>query len=319
MVTLVVCGCAASTPTEHLTPDYVPAEVQLGSASPVVSESQLDSMNRYLSTVFVTTTFLVPKQGTKVKTCSGVLIHPSVVLTAGHCVCDVRRPFPPEASDTTLTDASTCAKTASVTLLRYDSSAPNLPADNIGPYTGAVHAHEDLRIIYREIETSTGRELNTEHSNADLAVIVLEEALRGQVRPIKLAKEPIRLEERVILVGYGSDVLGKAMSTPARRYGENKVVSIKVDGSTFHIGTHLEVAPSYSGEMPRIVRRGGSYAAAGDSGGPCFRERKGALELVGIARSTHGPPVVLSVYTSTLAYLDWLREKIADAEGRHTD
>jgi hypothetical protein len=85
------------------------------------------------------------------------------------------------------------------------------------------------------------------------------------------------------------------------------------------VGRQLEIAPSYAGEKPRVMRIRGSYAAAGDSGGPCFRERKGVLELVGIARSTHGPPVVLSVYTSTHAHLGWLRQKLASARSGHTD
>jgi hypothetical protein len=41
-----------------------------------------------------------------------------------------------------------------------------------------------------------------------------------------------------------------------------------------------------------------------------LRERNGTLELVGIARSMHGPPLVLSVYTSTYKYLGWLRAKL---------
>lgn len=188
---------------------------------------------------------------------------------------------------------------------------------NIGPYRGTVQVHDDLRIVYRDIETSTGWEMSTEYSNADIAVIILEESLQGYAHPIKLAEEPVRIKEKILLVGYGAEAFGQAMATPVRRYGENTVVSIKEDGTTFHIGTQLEIAPSYRGEKPGVNRLKGSYATTGDSGGPCFRERRGALELVGIARSTHGPPIVLSVYTSTHAYLGWLRRKMASVG--HTD
>jgi hypothetical protein len=324
LLTIIACGGCAAGPAADIAPDYVPAEVQIGSERAVVSEGRIDTTNRYMSTVMVTTAFSDPKQGTRVKTCSGVLIEAHAVLTAGHCVCDVRRPVPPEANDAAVTDPSTCAKTTNITLLRYQPPEETAlqtpvggslipPAVNIGPYRGTVQVHEDLRILYKELETSTGLEMNTEYSNADIAVILLEEPLRGYTRPIKLAEEPVRLKERLLLVGYGAALLGQSLDTPVRRYGENTVVSIKEDGSTFHLGTQLEIAPSYRGEKPRVNRLRGSYSTSGDSGGPCFRERKGALELVGIAKSTHGPPVVLSVYTSTHAYLRWLRQKIGSA------
>lgn len=77
-----------------------------------------------------------------------------------------------------------------------------------------------------------------------------------------------------------------------------------------------EIEPVYLGEKPALMRVKGSYAERGDSGGPCFRERKGGLELVGVARSTLSPPVVLSSYTSVPKYLKWIRQKVAEAEAR---
>jgi hypothetical protein len=311
-------GCAARSPAEHLPPEYVRAEVQLGRSSPVLSESHIDTLNRYASTVRVGTAFMVPGQGDKIKTCSGVLIHPQVVLTAGHCVCHERRPIPPEASHVTVIDRLSCARTASVTLTRYplvrQADRPNSEEESWEPmaveeaHTGTVQVHEDVRIIY---ETNEGEGRDTEYSNADLAVIILKKPLPWrQVEPVILSDRPVQLREKVLLVGYGAGELKGGLAGRHRRYGENEVASIKSDGSTFHVGKQVEIEPFYRGDKPEVLRRRGSYAAAGDSGGPCFRERRGVLELVGIARSTSGPPVVLSVYTSTYKYLGWLREKI---------
>jgi hypothetical protein len=64
-----------------------PGAVQQGAVGySIVSESVLDASNRYASTVRVTATF-DNKRGVVFKTCSGVIAHAQLVLTAGHCLC----------------------------------------------------------------------------------------------------------------------------------------------------------------------------------------------------------------------------------------
>jgi hypothetical protein len=312
----MMAACAASAPSVTPARDYVPAELELGATTPVVSESRVDELNRYQSAVRVRTLFLERDAGERARTCSGVLLGPRLVLTAGHCVCHERKPVPPEAHDTKVIDASTCASTATVMLSVYRTGGGASDEDvqpqvqESGPFPGKVQPHAGLKIIYRESDESSGRKLDTEFSHADLAVIILKEPLQGPVGYARLAEEPVKLGEKLTLVGYGPESQAEGEPEKDRRYGENEVLAIKIDGSTFHVGRPLEVDPIYRGEKPGLVRRRGSYVTKGDSGGPCFRERKGALELVGIARSVLGPPLVLSVYTSTYQYLGWIRAKI---------
>jgi hypothetical protein len=320
VVGLVDGGCAANSFVEPEAPEYVAAEFQPGQVIPVMSESHLDSLNRYLSAVAITTSFDLPEHGTDIRTCSGVLIHPQVVLTAGHCVCHERKAVPPEAIDTSILDSSTCATVSTVEALRYvDGERGETRAEGLGSYSGRVEPHRSLRILYKEIETESGWQTSAESSTADLAVIILEKPMPGLVKPVKLAEQPVWLKERVLMVGYGVTYGMVRPTRPVRRFGENEVASIREDGATFYVGRQYEIEPVYRGEKPGLVRVKGSYAEKGDSGGPCLRERRGRLELVGVARSTLSPPVVLSSYTSVPKYLAWIRQKIAEAEASSTD
>jgi hypothetical protein len=209
---------------------------------------------------------------------------------------------------------------STVEALRYDEDEQGATrAEVLGSYTGRVEPHGSLRILYKEIETERGAQTSAESSTADLAVIILEKPMPGEVTPVKLAEQPVWLKERVLMVGYGSTSDMLRPMRPVRRYGENEVASVREDGATFYVGRQYEIEPMYRGEKPGLVRIKGSYAERGDSGGPCFRERKGKLELVGVARSTLSPPVVLSSYTSVPKYLNWIRQKVAEAEARGTD
>jgi hypothetical protein len=137
-------------------------------------------------------------------------------------------------------------------------------------------------------------------------------AFHGKVQP----HASIRI---LYMVGYGAlSELLKPMK-PVRRYGENEGASIREDGSTFFVGRQYEIESVYRGEKPGLMHVRGSYAEKGDSGGPCFRERKGVLELVGVAKSTLSPLVVLSSYTSVPKYLEWIRQRVTEVEARRTE
>jgi hypothetical protein len=214
-------------------------------------------------------------------------------------------------------DTTRCAKSASVTTVFYSSlteqegerlaSELNWPAESKN-YTGKVRSYPELKIYYPD-ETDA-RELS---SSADLAVIALDRPLDSRFRAIPLATKQVRATETVISVGYGV-TKPDAGDGGARRVGTNEVASLEeTSGKTFRVAKPLLIPPTFSAGEPLLMRETASYALAGDSGGPCFREEEDRLELVGVAKTSYRVPVDYSEYTSTYFYRDWIRQEIEQA------
>jgi hypothetical protein len=277
----------------------VPAEIQPELGESIISKGTLDTSNRYQATVLV--------DGGR-GTCSGVLVAPRVVVTAGHCVCFPRLAKPADAPARALIDKTTCARTATVAVVTYRPKEK--PIGQL--LSGAVRPHEKLRILYDE----DWKELT---SQADLTVIALDQAPQD-VTPIRLARADVRYAQAVTLVGFGASGLSEP-EKKERQYGFNEVATIAEDGATFLVGKPIEVRRPYKPKEIVVVRQEASYSLAGDSGGPCLRESKGSLELVGIAKTHYGGGALVqfSEYTSTLFYRAWLLQAIAEVERLGTD
>jgi hypothetical protein len=163
-------------------------DVKSLSARQVVLYGEIDTANRYASTVTVKPHDTSGERDEA--ECSGVLISPRLVLTAGHCVC---KPA----------GAQECASHALVTTFTHD------PSEEVQGEAGLM-----TRVYRGQVRPSP--------DSADLAVILLERLPAEPLPAVRLAETEAQEGESVVIVGYGHDEL------IGGRYGTRRFTRLQV-------------------------------------------------------------------------------------------
>lgn len=320
-------GCTASMASSSRNPESPEDLFPQGFLT--VHPGELDAEDRYLSAVMVVVDG--QKSGGRSSSCSGVLAHPRMVITAGHCVCAGRAPTREEedaqasrraesqpsrqagvitraaalqgVSLTEVTNAkSSCAQRVQVRTVSYASSEEAFSLEKTERFTGQVVPHPNFEIMLGH----RGGAPHVVWSNADLAVIFLEKPVPLELPRLELADSEVQVGELITLVGF-SHGTSSPPSYGVRYFGENSVnrlIALETGSVVFRAeAQHLNDG------------RAASHAQKGDSGGACIK--KGARnQLVGITTVGGAKPTgeQMSFFTSIYSHRRWLLEMLARAD-----
>jgi hypothetical protein len=245
----------------------------------------VDDRNRHASTVMLSAS----GEPAAEPLCSGVLIGPRLVLTAGSCVCTQRKPLTGDDPQKAFMDATACLRQVFVTTVLHGEERdpvlrrPRETAFRI--YKGEVHPHPEFEILFGEQDSILS-------SRADLAAIHLEEAVDGALPPSPLATTEVQPGESLVMTGFAraerSSIAGEY---GVRYWRKNPVTQVLAQGRV-------------------LYRQQGPYVSDGYAGGPCFREEGGEHRLVGISEAGAGEELS---FTSTHLFRSWVSNERAHA------
>ena len=201
--------------------------------------------------------------------CSGTLIAPDTVVTAGHCVCSQYKPQPALPGVDARMDPGHCLATLSVTVSRGAASET---------LSGSVLVHPDFFINF------AGGYIQDSHADVTIIRLSKPTTVADHVIPLGVAA-PAR-GTACTVIGFGDDTCTDGFGV--RRYGDNT----------------LDVVTPDRLELNNTDGTSGAITWLGDSGGALTTRVQGVEVLSGV--TSFGACGKVAGYTNVATYRGWL-------------
>jgi len=347
---LVLCGLVAiglrvfqgddkGAPLTPLPDDGGPAQANLPpeeGSDPAIADKSLarrasgmmDIHNRYATTVMLT-----EGAQSRAAQCSGILLTPSIALTAASCVCLPGKPGTDGGLDNRIIDATDCAQRTFLRTVHYGEVQDlqfmeETTSKSFQTFEGRIHPHPDFKLML----DAQGA---VQSSHADLAVIVLDSPIQAPLSFVRISDSEVKENEMLVMAGcpvdsrfggfagiryFRKNRVTQALGSPGGRVRYEQQAPflyngypggpcIREDAAQQGLVGIASVSVVNTREAQEFrFRTGGVHILEGDSGGPCFRETSAGRWLVGLS----GGFVVAgqdSWFTSTFHYREWIERR----------